>query len=75
MAFHRRNAQRGRIVLPLLQVSRLCKNKRTAERAYAFGQLSALADKWNAEDRAAGRRPDLVVAAKFRGKWSAADLG
>lgn len=72
--FHHLNAARGQVVVPFLQIARNGKNGRTAETAYAFSQMSALGDLWNAEDRDAGRRPDLVVRAKFDAKWSWADV-
>jgi hypothetical protein len=73
--FHMIEAQRGKIATPLLQVWRKGKNGRSEDTAYALSQLSALADKWNAQDRAAGRRADIIVSRKRREKWSAADVG
>jgi ribosomal protein S27AE len=72
-AFHARNRDRGKVAIPLVQIWRLGKNGKTAERSYAFSQLCALTDLWNEEDRNAGRRPDLVVKAKMRAGWIAAD--
>jgi len=73
-AFHQRNARRGKVALPLLQVWRRGKNGRTEDTAYAFQQLCALADMWNAEDRTAGRRPDLTVTTKRLSLWNFADV-
>lgn len=73
-AFHHRNAARGQVIIPFLQVMRRGKKRGDDPNAsYAFAELCALADVWNAQDRAAGRRPDLAVASKKAACWSAAD--
>lgn len=74
MAFHRRNAQRGRIAMPFVQAFRRGKRGRTEDTAYALDQLCKLADRWNGEDKAAKRRPDLIVTAKRVVGWTEADL-
>ena len=74
IAFHNRSSKRGRVVTPFLQMWRTGKRGRTELTAYALAQLSMLADKWNAEDRAAGRRPDVLVNRRKATNWSAADL-
>lgn len=70
-AFHDVMKVRGKVAVPFLQV--WCK-RRSPERAYAFGQLTAMGALWNAEDVAVGRNPSLVVATKARASWSAVDL-
>lgn len=73
-AFHKRNANRGQAALPFLQVMRASKNGRTELTAYAWRELCALGDIWNAEDRAAGRSPAITVEAKMALGWRAVDL-
>ena len=72
-AFEARNASRGKIVLPLLQVFRKGKRGRSEATAYAFSQICALADLWNEQDRLAGRRPDVVTDERRRNRWAAVD--
>lgn len=73
--FHTVMKVRGKVALPFMLVWRTGKRGSTADTSYAFGQMAALADQWNAEDKAAGRRPDLIVAAKAREGWLAVDIG
>jgi hypothetical protein len=72
--FHSRNAQRGRILLPIAQVSRQGKRGFNEERRYALQQFNALLDRWNKDDREAGRRPDLLVKRKRDSQWASVDL-
>lgn len=72
--FNRVMAYRGGVLTPFALVSRRGKSGFTDERRYALRQFNALCDRWNAEDKAAGRRPDLVVGFKFHAQWAAADL-
>ena len=72
--FHDRNRIRGQVAIPFLLSWRQGKRGRTEDTAYALAQLSAMADKWAAEDRAEGRRPDMIVSRKRLDCWSAADL-
>lgn len=74
IAYHVRSAQRGKVLLPLAQVWRTGKRGKTEARAYAFGEVCALLDQWAAEDKAAGRRPDVLVDIKHRTGWRAVDL-
>lgn len=74
-AFHDRNSSRGKVALPLLQVWRQGKRGATDDTRYALQELSALADQWNAEDKAAGRQPALIVTGKRTAHWRAADVG
>ena len=74
-AFYDVMAIRGKTAIPLLLVQRRGKNGRTEDTAYAMSQLSKLADRWNAEDRQRGRRPDIIVKGKRAQSWMAADLG
>lgn len=73
-SFHHRNAVRGQAAIPLLQVMRTSKNGRTELTAYAWRELCALGDIWNAEDRKAGRTPAIPVEAKMDAGWRAVDL-
>lgn len=70
-AFDNRSRARGYLAVPLLQVWRKGKRGRTDDTAYAFQQLARLADLWNEEDKAAGRRPDLVVNRRNQACWDA----
>lgn len=73
-AFHDRNATRGKALLPLAMVWRRGKRGSTAATRYALAEMARLLDGWREEDEKAGRRPDLVVAAKMGSGWTAADL-
>lgn len=73
--FHNRQSKRGKVAISLVQVWRAGKNRKGGEDAtFAFREVCALADRWNQEDKAAGRRPDLVVTRKRRNGWSGVDL-
>ena len=72
-SFHHTMKMRGKVAIPFMLSWRSGKRGRTEDNAYALGELSALADKWNAEDKARGRRPELIVAAKRREMWRAGD--
>lgn len=76
---HRRSyydlcAIRGKTLLSLALVWREGKRGKTAARSYAFAELCALLDKYRAEDKAHGRRPDLLIDQRMRTKRSVADL-
>ena len=76
-AFHSRQMSRGHILSTLMQVHRRGgdgKRNATDDSRYAFAQACKLLDRFNAEDKAAGRRPDLVVAAKRASGWDVCDL-
>lgn len=73
--FHNLMGQRGKALLPFAMVSRKGKSGFTAERKYALRCYNALVDKFNADDKASWRRPELVVSAKLAKGWAAADLG
>lgn len=66
-AFHARTQARGQTITTLVQAWRAARSTRDplAKKAgkVAFSDLCALADRWNAEDRAAGRvpAPDVVI--------------
>lgn len=75
IAFDRLWEARGKILGPLAAVWRTGKRGRTADRAYALAELCRLLDLYAAEDKAAGRRPDVVVARRRESGWSAADVG
>lgn len=73
--FHNRKQKRGKVVMSLAQVWRAGKNGKGGDNArYAFAEMCALLDKWNAEDKAAGRRPDIEVSSRRANMWSASDL-
>ena len=76
-AFHSLQAKRGSVAAPFLAAH----NRTRAEdadskalRAYAQTSLSELDRMWRAEDRAAKRRPDLLVRGKMEAGWKACDL-
>ena len=73
--FYNVQAKRGITMGPLLQAWRLGKNGRSENASWAFGQVCAMIDIWNAEDRACGRRSDLIVTAKREIRWAACDVG
>lgn len=73
-AFYDVQAIRGKVALPFLQTWRRGKRGTNEASTYAFAQLCALADKWNAEDAAAGRDAGLIVALKRATSWRAVDL-
>jgi hypothetical protein len=72
--FHDVMARRGKVSTAFLLAWRQGKRGRTEDSAYALQQLSMMADKWCAEDKASGRRSDLIVTRKRAAKWSAVDL-
>jgi len=73
--FYDVQAIRGKVALPLLQTWRRGKRGASEASTYAFAQLCALADKWNAEDAATGRDPSRIVQGKMDSAWRAVDLG
>lgn len=73
-AFRTRNAARGKQLLPFTQVWAGGRHGPADARRYALSQATAMLAIWNAEDRKAGRRPDVIVSAKAAAKWRAADL-
>lgn len=75
LAFEVTARQRGAILEAFVLTWRQGKNGKTEDTAYALQQLSKMADKWNAEDKAKGRNASRVVAQKRRDNWDAADLG
>lgn len=72
--FYDVQAIRGKVALPFLQTWRRGKRGASDASTYAFAQLCALADKWNAEDAAAGRDPLGIVRGKMDNAWRAVDL-
>lgn len=72
--FHHTMKMRGKVAMPFVLAWRSGKRGRTDNNAYGLAELSSLADRWNAEDRACGRRPELIVAAKRREQWRATDI-
>jgi hypothetical protein len=74
-AFHNLMKKRGGVAVPLMLAWRLGKSKASEESRYALAQLSALADLWNAEDKAAGRMSAATyIKHKMREGWRAVDL-
>lgn len=76
-SFHNRMKARGQAAIPLLLAWRGGKSRRgDPSAAYAFAQLCALADIWNAQDRTAGRiAPGDYIKGKMDAGWRAVDLG
>ena len=75
-AFHDIDKVRGKVMTALVQTWRANRHKRgDGLGKYAFAEMCALADAYNAEDRKTGRKPHLAVARKRARGWSAADLG
>lgn len=66
---------RGAALTALVQTHRTGKRGRSDLATFSMRTISALADKWNAEDKASGRRPDLVVARKMAAGFCAHDVG
>jgi hypothetical protein len=73
--FHNLMLKRGGVLTPLALVWRSGKHKKSAASIYALAQMAALADKWRAEDKIAGRDATFLVERKRKGGWIAADLG
>lgn len=72
-AFHNLMAKRGKVMTSLVLSWRRGRGSSDVAK-YAFEQMSALADIYNAEDVAAGRRPGLVVERKRATMWQAVDV-
>lgn len=72
--FHTTMKVRGKVAMPFVMTWRMGKRGRTDATSYAMSELCALADQWAAEDKACGRRPDLIVSAKMREGWRAPDI-
>ena len=73
-AFHNRSAKRGKVLIPILLSWRGKRGSGDLAK-YAFGELCAAADLWNAEDRKAGRPPMYpMIERKRRAGWKAVDL-
>lgn len=73
-AFHNVWSKRGRVMGAFAAVMRMGKRGYNPERKYALREFCALMDKYNREDRAAGRRPEEYIGRKMRDGWSAVDL-
>lgn len=74
-AFHKLMAKRGQIMVPFALVWRRGKHgKNRDDASFSMQTHAQLTDAWNAEDRAAGRDPTLIVAAKRAAKWKAVDV-
>lgn len=71
--FYDLQAIRGKVALPFLLTWRSGKRRTSGASSYAMTQLCALADAWNAEDKAAGRNAGLIVANKLGAAWRATD--
>lgn len=75
-AWHNRAGGRGRNAVPLMQAWRGGRGRKGDEMAsWAYGELCALADLYNEEDRRAGRIPaaEYLRPRKALG-WKAVDL-
>jgi hypothetical protein len=73
--FHDVMKVRGKVGVPFVLAWRQGKRGATDDTRYALGELSALADQWAAEDKAAGRDASLIVTGKRLASWRAADVG
>lgn len=75
-AYHNRAMKRGKVAMPLVLAWRNGKNKSGREvGSWAFRELCAAADMWNAEDRKAGRMMAWdFVRPKMAEGWKALDL-
>lgn len=74
-AFHHRQASRGQVLVSFAQTWRVGKHGAApGASAWAMAQMCALLDGWNAEDRAVGRAPRLVVEERMATNWRAADV-
>ena len=74
-AFHNLDLARASALMPLLQAWRAGKHGASPEvTRFGFKEACALLDRYNAEDRAAGRRASLLVAEKLEAGWRASDL-
>ena len=76
VAFARKTADRGELLTALAQTWRKGRHARgdaKAVPAWAFTQLCALLDAWNAEDAACGRDTSIAVQDRMRAGWAAAD--
>ena len=74
-SFHKRMANRGQLLTPFVMGWRLGKRGSNDSSAWAMRQMAALADKWNAEDKAAGRPPmSQLLETRMTMCWSASDL-
>lgn len=73
-AFHNRSAKRGKVLIPILLTWRGKRGSGDLAK-YAFAELCAAADLWNAEDRKAGRPPMYPMIQRKKGAgWKAVDL-
>ena len=74
-SFHKRMANRGQLLTPFVMGWRLGKREAGESSTWAMKQMAALADKWNAEDKAAGRPPmSQVMESRMAMCWSPSDL-
>lgn len=73
-AFEQVSRLRGQMAMPFILAWRQGKRGATDDSRYALNELSAMADRWAAEDKRVGRRSDVVVTNKRIGGWSAADM-
>lgn len=77
IASHNLDIKRGQELLAYAQVWRGGKNARSPEAKelarYAFAEMCHLIDRYNGEDRRAGRRQELVIARRFERKERVVD--
>lgn len=72
--FHNRMYQRGFMSAGLLQAWRASRGKSLVAK-WAYREMAALGDLWNAEDRTAGRMSQAeYLATKANADWRAIDL-
>ena len=73
-AFHHIMGSRGQVAMPLMLVWAGGRHRMTDRARYAYREYCALLSRWREDDKAAGRRPDVIVDAKIEAGWKACDL-
>jgi hypothetical protein len=72
-AFNRLQRERGAILAPLMQIASSARHKPDDLSRFARREATALATKWAKADALVGRDVRIVVEAKMRRGWRAAD--
>lgn len=75
-AYHNVQTVRGRVLMPLVMAAATRRYGGSDRElcAYARREADALVSRWLVEDRAVGRRSEVLVAAKIERGWRACDL-
>ena len=75
VAFNDLMRARGRVIMPLLLARSMGRHTKGDQLgAYCRREADALIARWNQEDRACGRRPDIVAKTKQGLHWRAVDI-